>query len=418
VEADKFSRRIKIEYVPIKMVSEWDGNPRVIGDEQYRALTENLRKFGIVDPLIVDQHNRIVGGHQRLKALKAMGVKEVPIVKLSLTSNEFKVLNVALNRISGEWDNGKLAPILAELAPLPELRFTGFSPQEANYVIETFSQEVKDACEDFAPSRPKKASTELGTLYALGEHRLLCDDATDPMAWKKLLGDWKAGMVFMDPPYGVGYDLHSKFVLDRASGEARHHKSWGVITNDDDTEAATESLPNVFGNLADDGVTYITCGTRLLLRLANWLDTNHVRYGSFLIWDKGAPVITWERYHAEHEFIIYCGPGSYPTRGKGGIKSRWFGPKNETTLWRIPREPNAERTHPTQKPVALYERAIANSSSRGELVVDPFAGSGTCLIAAEKHGRRAYCVELDPKYCDVAVSRWETYTHRKARRLN
>lgn len=413
MELRKVARRIRIEYASLNGLREWTKNPRIMGKEQYYALTENLRRFGIVDPLVVDQHYRIVGGHQRLKALKSLGVKEVPIVKLSLTTKEFKVLNLALNKISGEWDDRKLAPLLEEFAPLPELRFTGFSPQEANYVIEAFS---KDTSEDVAPPRPRKASTKPGTLWTLGEHRLLCGDATDPEAWRKLLGDQRAGMVFMDPPYGVAYDLHSKFVLDRASGSVKHHKSWGAIKNDGDTEAAINSLPHIFENLTDDGVVYVTCGAKLLVKIANWLEMNQMRYAPFLIWDKGFPVITWERYHAEHEFIIYCGPGSHPTRGGGGIKSRWFGPKNETTMWRISAEPNIERVHPTQKPVALYERAIINSSGRGEVVVDPFAGSGTCLIASEKHQRRAQCMELDPRYCDVAVSRWEAYTHRKALR--
>lgn len=407
---------IRIEWVATKTLRQWNRNPRTIDPEQEHALTENLRKFGIVDPLVIDQNDRIVGGHQRFKILKRLGVRKVPVVRLRLSSHDFKVLNLALNKISGDWDNSRLVPLLEELAPLPELGFTGFSPQEANYIIETFSREVEDAREDVAPARPRKASTKPGTLWTLGEHRLLCGDATDPQAWRKLLGDQKAGMVFMDPPYGVAYDLHSKFVLDRASGSVKHHKSWGAIENDGNTEAAINSLPHVFGNLTDDGVAYITCGARLLVKIANWLEMNQVRYAPFLIWDKGFPVITWERYHAAHEFLVYCGPGSYPTRGGGGIKSRWFGPKNETTIWRIPTEPNIERVHPTQKPVALYERAMINSSGRGEIVVDPFAGSGTCLIASEKHRRRAQCMELDPRYCDVAVSRWEAYTHRKAQR--
>ena len=347
--------RIRIEYAPLNRLRGWTKNPRIMGNEQYLALAANLRRFGIVDPLVVDQHYRIVGGHQRLKALKSLGVKEVPIVKLSLNTKEFKLLNLALNKISGDWDNSRLVPLLKELAPFPELDLTGFTGQEANYIIESFPAGVTAASEERVPPLPTKALTKPGTLYQLGDHRLLCGDTTDPDAWKKLLGGRSVGMVFMDPPYGVAYDLHSKFIRDRVSGSVKHHKSWGSIENDDDTEVAINSLPHVFENLTEDGVVYITCGAKLLVRIANWLDTNQIRYAPFLIWDKGFPVITWERYHAEHEFIIYAGPGSYPTRGSGGIRSRWFGPKNETTMWRISTEQNTERVHPTQKPVALYE---------------------------------------------------------------
>jgi len=411
--------QLKIEYVPIEMLREWAGNPRVIHEDQYRSLVKSLGEFGVVEPLVVDQGYRVVGGHQRLKALRSIGVKEVPIVRLSLTRKRFAILNIALNRISGDWDKPKLRPLLEELAPLPELDLTGFSPQEANYVIENFSNEYAGDREDYTPTLPGNPKTKPGTLWTMGEHCLFCGDATDTDAWKRTLGNRMASMVFMDPPYGVAYDLHKKFALDRSSGEVRHHKSWGAIENDEDTEVAVNSLPHLFENLTDDGVAYMTCGTKLLVKIANWLDTNGIRYAPFLIWDKGYPVISWERYHAEHEFIIYCGPGSYPTRGCCGIKSRWFGPKNETTIWRIPSQPKGElRVHPTQKPVALYERAMINSTGRGEIIVDPFAGSGTCIIAAEKLARKASCIELDPRYCDVAVSRWEANTHRKAQRQN
>ena len=392
-------------------------NPRLITEEQYRALSENIRRFGIVDPLIVDQHYRIVGGHQRAKVLSDLGLETVPVVKLDLSKRDFKILNLALNKISGEWDREKLAPLLEELAPLPELDLTGFSQQEANLIIESFPTQ-QETSDDSTPELPKHPVSKPGDIYKLGNHHLLCGDAKDPNSWQILLQGRKAAMVFTDPPYGVRYDVAHKFVLDQISGLEIHHKSRGKIEQDEDHTTAVNALPNVFENMADDGVAYICCGTRLAVAVANWLETNHVRYAPFLVWDKGFAVITWERYHAEHELIVYCGPGSYPTGAKRGIKSRWFGPKNETTIWRIPLEPSNQRTHPTQKPVAVYERAIINSSRRDEIIVDPFLGSGTCLIAAEKHHRIAYCMEIDPLYVDVAVKRWELFTHKKAERVN
>ncbi|MGP8070505.1 MAG: DNA modification methylase [Candidatus Bathyarchaeia archaeon] len=411
------NRRITIEYVSPTKLKEWELNPRVIGGEQYRALSKNVAKFGIVDPLIVDQHYRIVGGHQRTKVLRDLGLKAVPVVKLQLSRRDFKILNLALNKISGEWDMEKLAPLLEELAPLPELDLTGFSQQEANLAIESFPIQPESR-DDSVPELPKGTVSKPGDLYKLGNHRLLCGDARDPNSWQILLQGRKAGMVFTDRPYGVRYDVGHKFVLDEVSGLAMHHKSWGKIKQDEDSTTAVNTLPNVFENMTEDGVAYICCGTKLAVKVANWLEANHVRYAPFLVWDKKFPVITWERYHAEHELIVYCGPGSYPTCAKGGIKSRWFCPKNETTVWRIPLEPNNQRMHPTQKPVAVYERAIINSSRRGEIVVDPFLGSGTCLIAAEKRHRSAYCIEIDPEYVDVAVKRWELFTHAQAERID
>jgi DNA modification methylase len=246
----------------------------------------------------------------------------------------------------------------------------------------------------------------------------LCADASDPKSWQILLEGQKAGAAITDPPYGVNYELANKFTLNKITRQEEHNKTWGEISNDQGHTAALSVLPRIFENLAPNGVAYITCGTKLLTSIANYLDSHEIRYAPFLVWDKGFSVITWERYHAAHEFIVYCGPGSYPTRGKGNAKARWFGPKNETTVWRIPIEPNNQRQHPTQKPVALYERVIINSTTRNEIVVDPFAGSGTCIIAAEKRKRRAYCIEIDPRYVDVTLQRWENYAGRKLERIS
>jgi ParB-like chromosome segregation protein Spo0J len=199
------SGRIGIEYAPIARLREWKGNPRLISDEQYRALAESVRKYGVVEPLIVNRDYLIIGGHQRLKVLKNLGIKTVPVVKLSLSRRDFKTLNLALNRISGEWDYEKLAPILDELVPLPELKLTGFSPQEANFIVESlrFGEEDHDDREDQVPSLPGKAEARVGDLYRLGNHRLLCGDAIDPETWRRLLDGQEVSVVVMDQPYGV-----------------------------------------------------------------------------------------------------------------------------------------------------------------------------------------------------------------------
>ncbi len=198
------SVRIGIEYIQTSQLREWRRNPRVISDEQYRALAENVRKYGIVDPLIVDQQYRIVGGHQRLKVLKDLGLKTVPVVKLQLSRQDFKILNLALNKITGEWDRDKLVPLLEEFAPLQELDLTGFTRQEANLLIEEFRVDEDDA-KDATPALPEKPAAKRGDLYKLGNHSLLCGDATNPKSWNRLMDGQKGHLAVTDPPYGVDY---------------------------------------------------------------------------------------------------------------------------------------------------------------------------------------------------------------------
>ena len=187
-------------------------------------------------------------------------------------------------------------------------------------------------------------------------------------------------MIIADPPYGVNYELSNKFVLNPITRQARAHKSWGKIRNDGSRKTAVDALPHFFDNLTCDGVAYILCGSKLLVDIANWLDERQIYRSTFLVWDKAREVITWERYHPEHENVVYCGPGAYPT----GKRSRWFGPRNETTIWRIIPPNGDDRVHPTQKPVELYERAIANSSRRGEIIVDPLQGREPALSQPRK----------------------------------
>jgi DNA modification methylase len=407
-------KRISVEYVDIPRLREWDRNPRVMSEDELDALKKNIQHFGIVDPIVVNKDNLVIGGHQRIKAAKALGMKRVPVVRLNLTSQEVKVLNLALNRISGSWDVQKLAPILQELESIPEIDLTGFTPTEITEIVaaipilDGFSER-----ENQIPEPPPNPITRLGDLWKLDNHHLLCADVTKQESWRRLLNEKEAALVIADPPYGVNYELSKKFVLNPITGQPIPHKSWGPIQNDQDRQTAINSLEHIFNHLTCDGVAYILCGSRLQVDVATWLDEHRIYRSTFLVWDKGRQVISWERYHPEHENIIYCGPGAHPT----GNASRWFGPRNETTVWRITPPNGSDRVHPTQKPVELYERAITNSTSRKDVVVDPFAGSGTCLIAAEKTKRSAYCIELDPNACDIAVKRWETFTGRKANRI-
>ena len=404
--------RIKLEQIPIENLRGWAKNPRTITEAELTRLKKGLEHFGVVDPIITNRHLTIIGGHQRVRALKELGYTgTVPVVRLkrNLSRNDVAELNLALNRISGEWDNEKLAPILQELIELPSFELTGFTPQEANLIIESFPAIETNQDQDQAPPLPTKPLTRPGQLWKLGPHRLLCGDATDPEAWKKLLGNEQAALCITDPPYGVKYDVSNKSVKNKVTGKYKAHKARELILADQDTQAATKALEQVFNHLIPEGVAYVTCGTDSAVDIINWLRAHEVHYGTLMVWHKHFPVVSWNRYHAEHELIIYCGRGSRP-----GRNARWFGPKQETTVWDIPLDAHGNRMHPTQKPVALYERAMINSSAPGEIVVDCFSGSGPCLIAAEKHRRHAYLMEIDPAYCDVTIKRWMTLTGQRA----
>jgi DNA modification methylase len=405
-------------------------NPRKITDEQLLTLKRSMEAFGDLSGIVVNRRtSHMVGGHQRIKHLEpswkikkhplsdkvgtvAAGYIETPFGRFSYREVDWelkkeKAANLAANKISGDWDNQKLAPLLEELVVTPELfDMTGFNMPETNLIIETMA-EAGDENIDEAPPLPATPFTKPGQLLKLGKHRLLCGDATDPKAWRRLMGAEKAALCITDPPYGTSYNVHNKSKYDKIKGAHEPHRSRPNIKGDTDTKVALEALPQIFSNLIDQGVLYLTCGTDLAVDTIQWLREHHIHYGTLMVWNKQFDVVSWNRYHAAHELIVFAGKGSRP-----GRLARWFGPKHETTVWDIKLDARGDRVHPTQKPVALYERAMVNSSEPREIVLDPFAGSGTSVIAAEKHGRRAFMMETDPAYCDVIVKRWMTFCRK------
>jgi hypothetical protein len=386
-----------------------------------------MERFGDLSGIVVNlRTSHLVGGHQRVKHLDpswritkhpladkvgtvAAGYIKTPFGRFSYREVNWhlakeKAANLAANKISGDWDNEKLAPILEELVVKPEFfDITGFNMKEANLIITTMA-EADQGNVDEAPPLPVTPFTKPGQLLKLGKHRLLCGDATDPKAWQKLMGSERAVLCVTDPPYGTEYNVHSKTKFDKISRKHNPNRWRRNIAGDADTQAALKALPLVFANMQEDSVLYATCGTDLAVDMIDWLRSKRIHYGTLMVWNKHFDVVSWNRYHAAHELIVFAGKGSRP-----GKLARWFGPKHETTVWDIRLDARGDRVHPTQKPVALYERAMINSSSPLEIVVDPFAGSGTCVIAAERHGRRAYMMETDPAYCDVIVKRWMTF---------
>jgi len=228
------------------------------------------------------------------------------------------------------------------------------------------------------------------------------------------MGDKKAALIVTDPPYGVEYDVANKFAGgdNMPAGLQIHHRTRGEIQGDTTTNMAVAMIEASRPFLIDQWSAYVFCGTQLGVAIVNYLDDSAIHYAPFLVWRKQLPVVTWLRYHYDHELVLWFGPGSRP-----GGQARWFGPKNERSVWEVPLDVYGDRLHPTQKPVTVFERPIVNGSGRGEIVVDPCIGSGTALIAAEKTGRICYGMDIDPTCVGIAVKRWEDFSGKAAEKL-
>lgn len=367
------------------------------GDPEYEKLRRSIEEFGYVEPVIWNKRTgNIVGGHQRYKVLLDMGVSEVDCVVVDLDETKEKALNLALNKIQGDWDYEKLKDLLQELDTGEfDLELTGFDMDEIEDLMTQFHV-PEEITEDEVPEPPEEPITKPGDLWLLGRHKLLCGDATDPEQVSKLMENQLADMIFTDPPYNVDYQ-----------GSA------GKIMNDNMTDDAFyRFLLDAFKNMAQkskEGAPIYVCHSdseglnfRSAFKEAGW-DLKQC-----IIWVKQQFVMGRQDYQWQHEPILYG--------WKPGAAHKWYGGRKQTTVWQIDR-PMASKEHPTMKPVNLCAKAIENSSKPGDIVIDFFGGSGSTLIACEQLNRTCYMMELDPVYCDVIIKRWENLTGQKAERV-
>ena len=373
-------------------------NPRQISDEALAGLQASVERFGLVEPVIWNQRTgHVVGGHQRLKALAALGRVETDVVVVDLPEIEEKALNLTLNNpaVAGDFTSdihrlleeiAQEDPALADILRLNDLA-------ELTAGLYQVDPDVLSKDPDDAPELPVTAITEPGDIWQMGAHLLLCGDALDPEAYGRLLGAELASMVFTDPPYNVDYE-----------GEA------GTIANDNLgaefpaflRQALDAMLPRVAGAL------YICMSSSELLTLHRAFVEAGGHWSTFVVWAKDHFTLGRSDYHRQYEPILYGWPE--------GQAHHWCGDRTQSDVWNIAK-PVRNALHPTMKPVELVERAVANSSRLGGLVLDPFAGSGTTAVACERTGRRARLIELDPLYCDVIVTRWEQLTGKAAVRI-
>lgn len=446
---------MKIEIKNITELVLADYNPRKDlqpGDPEYEKLKKSILEFDYIEPIIWNQRTgQVVGGHQRLKILKELGRQEVEVSVVDLPEDKEKALNIALNKISGEWDLPKLQELLAELEQCDfDIQLTGFDPGE----IEDIFAKVEDVSEVREDDFDLEAEieniavpeTKPGDIWLLGKHRLLCGDATSPGDIQRLMTNKTADMVFSDPPYNVDYTGGTKDKLKIMNDKMSPEKFY---------EFLRASFLNMFTATVPGGAIYIChsesegVNFRTALQDTGWL------LKQCIIWVKNHFVIGRMDYQPRHEPILYG--------WKPGAKHKWYGGRKQgtvldltqgievkeleegvllnfangtevvsikvpsfevveqgdesTTIWRFDK-PLKNADHPTMKPIGIPARAIKNSSKPGDIILDLFGGSGSTLIAAEQTSRVCYMSELDPVYCDVIVKRWEQFTGEKAKKSN
>jgi len=395
-----------IEKISIDKLIPYARNARTHSDEQVAQIAASIREFGFNNPVLIADDNTIIAGHGRVMAARKLGLTDAPCIKLShLSETQRKAYILADNKLAlnAGWENSLLSVELEELIGSGfDISLTGFTQEEIDALkpIEV-TEGLTD--EDATPAVTETPVTVLGDVWLLGRHRLMCGDSTSIEQAEKLMDGVKADMVFTDPPYNVAYE-----------GRGEKNKL-GKIKNDDMSDESFEQFcRDVFATyhavmkpLACIYVCHPDSQTGPKLAFETTFG-ELFKKASTLIWVKQSAGMGWQDYRAQHEPILY----GWKEGGSG--KHFYCGDRSKTTVWQIGRDAQASYVHPTQKPVALPEEAIKNSSKGEDVVLDLFGGSGSTLIACEKTGRINRSMELDPKYCDVIVKRWQDFTGKKA----
>jgi DNA modification methylase len=382
---------LRIERRPVASLIPYARNARTHSDAQVAEIAASIRAFGWTNPILVDGENGVVAGHGRLLAARKLGLDEVPVIELHcLSEAERRAYVLADNKLAlnAGWDEAMLAAEVADLQALGvDLSVAGFGEAELGAILDAAGD--GSSFPDEAPAPPAKPVTRPGDLWRMHEHVLLCGDATCAEDVKRALQGQLADMVFTDPPYNVAYEGKTAKRLTIAND------ALGAGFPAFLDAACRAMLP------ATKGALYICMSSCEIGTLKRAFEAAGGRWSTFIIWAKNAFTLGRSDYQRQYEPILYG--------WLAGSDHFWCGARDESDLWRYDR-PARNDLHPTMKPVGLVERAIRNSSKRRDLVLDPFAGSGTTLMAAEATGRRAALVELDPAYCDVIVRRWQEAT--------
>lgn len=389
-------QKIKIENLkPAKYNPRKDLKP---DDEEYKKIKRSIVEFGYVAPVIVNKDMTVIGGHQRLKVLKELGYTEIECVIVHLDKTREKALNIALNKISGEWDNEKLEVLLQELKQTEiDMDITGFDFDEIDDILQDIEGSKEDNFDvEQALNEIEEPISKPGDIWLLGKHRLMCGDSTTKENVIRLMNKKEADMVLTDPPYNVDYVGKTSEALKIKNDNMNDTEFYNFLL---------DSFRNLYEIAKSGASIYVFHADSLGLIFRNAFISVGFKLAQCLIWLKNTFVMGRQDYQWRHEPILYG--------WKEGNAHYFVNDRTQSTILEFDK-PSRNAEHPTMKPIDLLVQLIKNSSKEDYIIADLFGGSGSTLIAAEQTNRICYMMELDPKYCDVIIKRWENLTGNKA----
>ena len=381
---------MKIVEMSIDQVKPYENNPRK-NDDAVNATANSIKEFGWQQPIVVDKDNVIIVGHTRLKAAKQLGLTKVPVVIADKLSDEqVKAYRLADNK-TGELADWDMSLLSDELEDISSLDMTDFGFDD---VMEGAEEEVVE--DEFEEEIPDEPQAQLGQVWRLGRHRLMCGDSTDQEQVKTLMGGQKADLLLTDPPYNVSYEGKQKSKMKIKNDHQEDSKFYDFLFN---------AFSSALENMKSGAAFYIWYASSEAANFNNAANNSGLSVRQELIWVKNTMVLGRQDYQWQHEPCLYgwADNGSHV----------WYSDRKQTTILRFDRPQRAD-LHPTMKPVALFDYQIKNSTKTGDIVLDLFGGSGTTIMACEQNGRNACVMEYDPKYVDVIIKRWEDFTGEKA----
>lgn len=367
-------------------------------DEEYIKIKNSILEFGYVAPVIINADMTVIGGHQRLKVLKELGYEEIQCIVVDLDKNKEKALNLALNKISGEWDNDKLEAILAELKETDiDMDMTGFSFDEVDNMLKDITGSKEDDFDvDQALNEIEEPTSKPGDVWILGRHRLMCGNSTQKEEVMRLMNKQEADMLLTDPPYNVDYVGKTSEALKIENDNMNETEFYNFLI---------DAFRNMFESVKYGGSIYVFHADTEGLNFRNAFKAVGFKLAQCLVWVKNTFVMGRQDYQWRHEPILYG--------WKEGAGHYFVDNRKQSTVLEFDK-PSRNAEHPTMKPIDLLVYLIKNSSKENDIILDLFGGSGSTLIAAEQIQRTCYTMELDPKYCDVIIRRWENLTGQKA----
>lgn len=380
----------ELKVLPISVLKPAEYNPRKKlkpGDKEYKKIKDSIVEFGFADPLVVNSDMTIIGGHQRLNVAIDLGYTEVPCAVVDVDKTREKALNIALNKITGEWDEQMLADLLTDLKEADyDLDYTGFEAPEVEQLFSNiYDKKVKEDDFDVDKELQQPCFSQLGDLWCLGKHRVICGDSTGEEIYTRLMEGQLANLVLTDPPYNVDVEETAGKIMNDNMGDQEFYNF------------LLSAYRCMHANLADDGSIYVWHADTEGINFRTAFKDAGFYLSGCCIWVKNALVLGRSPYQWRHE------PCLFGWKQKG--KHQWYGDRKQTTVWEYDK-PRSSKDHPTMKPVQLMSYPIKNSTMTNGVVLDPFLGSGSTLIACCETDRVCRGIELDPKFVDCIVKRY------------